>query len=116
MWRSTIMSAFNAWMFCAVSRSVSPFVVLEAAASKEMTSALRNFAAISKEMRVRVLGSRKRLTIVLPRRAGTFFTLRSSTRRNAPAVASTCSISERFRSSMVRRCLRVQGTGMTDDR
>jgi hypothetical protein len=70
------MSALSAWMFSAVSRRVSPLVVLELAASKAITSALRRFAAMSNAMRVRVLGSRKRLTIVLPRRAGTFFTLR----------------------------------------
>jgi hypothetical protein len=67
----TIMSALSAWMFWAVSRRVSPLVVLELAASREMTSALRRLAAMSNAMRVRVLGSRKRLTIVLPRRAGT---------------------------------------------
>jgi hypothetical protein len=32
-------------------------------------------------------------------------------RRKAPAVASTCSISARLSSSMVRKCLRCQGTG-----
>src|SRR4051812_37448963 len=105
------MSALSAWMFCAVSRRVSPLVVLEEAASNEMTSALSSLAAISKEMRVRVLGSRKRLTTVLPRSAGTFLTLRSRMRRNAPAVARTCSISARVSSSMVRKCLRCQGTG-----
>src|SRR4051812_38628995 len=105
------MSALSAWMFWAVSRSVSPLVVLEDAASNEIVSALRSFAAISNEMRVRVLGSRKRFTTVLPRRAGTFLTLRSRMRRNAPAVASTCSISARLRSSIVRKCLRCQGTG-----
>src|SRR4051812_23659929 len=105
------MSALSAWIFCAVSRKVSPLVVLEEAASNEIVSALRSLAAISKEMRVRVLGSRKRLTTVFPRRAGTFFTLRSRMRRNAPAVTSTCSISSRLRSSIVRKCLRCQGTG-----
>src|SRR4051812_7305421 len=105
------MSALSAWIFCAVSRKVSPLVVLEEAASNEIVSALSSFAAISKEIRVRVLGSRKRLTMVLPRRAGTFLTLRSRMRRNAPAVASTCSISSRLRSSIVRKCLRCQGTG-----
>ena len=74
-------------MFCAVSRSVSPFVVLLLAASTEITSALRRLAAMSKAMRVRVLGSRNRLTMVLPRRAGTFLTLRDRVRLKAAAVA-----------------------------
>ena len=85
--------------------------VLELAASNEMTSALRRFAAMSKAMRVRVLGSRKRLTIVLPRRAGTFFTLRESVRLNATAVAWICSISASESSSRVSRWRRCQGIG-----
>src|SRR5262249_32140623 len=72
-------------------------------------SALNSLAAISNDIRVRVLGSRKRLTTVLPRSAGTFFTLRSRMARNAPAVASPWVISFRLRSSVVRRCLRFQG-------
>ena len=63
-------------MVCAVSRSDSPLVVEDVLASREMTSAESRLAAMSNAMRVRVLGSRKRLTMVLPRRAGTFFTLR----------------------------------------
>src|SRR5438093_52689 len=47
------MSALSAWMFSAVSRSVSPLVVLLLAASKEITSALRRFAAMSNARRVR---------------------------------------------------------------
>ncbi len=37
-----------------------------------MTSALKRLPAISKEVLVRVLGSKKRLTIVRPLRVGTF--------------------------------------------
>jgi len=44
--------------------------LVEAAILK--VSALRRLAAISKESRVLVEGSKKRLTIVLPRRVGTF--------------------------------------------
>ena len=105
------MSALSAWMFSAVSRSVSPFCVEELAASKAMTSALSLFAAMSKAIRVRVLGSRKRLTIVLPRRAGTFFTLRRRIFLNAADVAWICSISARLSSSMESRCRRVQVIG-----
>src|SRR6185312_14766029 len=105
------MSALSAWMFWAVSRRLSPLVVEELAASKEMTSALRRLAAISKARRVRVLGSRKRLTMVLPRRAGTFFTLRPRIFLKAVAVAWIWSISARLRSSMVSRWRRFQGMG-----
>ncbi len=81
------MSALSAWMFWAVSRRVSPLVVLLVAASNEITSALSRLAAMSNAMRVRVLGSRNRFTIVLPRSAGTFLTVRDRVRLNAVAVA-----------------------------
>ncbi len=55
-----------------MSLSDSPFSTEEPLALTEMTSAERRFAASSKDELVRVLGSRKRLTMVLPRRAGTF--------------------------------------------
>ena len=73
-------------MVWAVSRNDSPLVVDEDFASSEITSAERRLAAISKAMRVRVLGSRKRLTIVLPRMAGTFLTLRFRIFLNPAAV------------------------------
>jgi len=68
-------------------------------------------AAISKARRVRVLGSRKRLTMVLPCRAGTRLTERWRMALNAAAVAWIWAISARLSSSMVRRCLRVQVLG-----
>jgi hypothetical protein len=43
------------------------------------TSADRRLAASSKVVRVRVLGSKKRLTMVLPRSSGTFLTARPPT-------------------------------------
>src|SRR5690606_41966348 len=43
---------------------------------KATTSAESRFAAISKEVRVRVEFSKKRLQTVFPRRVGTFLTLR----------------------------------------
>lgn len=52
--------------------SVSPFVALLVDADMLKVSALIRFAAISKERRVRVLGSKKRLITVLPRKVGTF--------------------------------------------
>ena len=51
------------------------------------TSALRRKAASSNEVRVRVLGSTKKLTSVLPRRAGTFLISRAPTCLNAAAVS-----------------------------
>ena len=73
----------------AVSLSVSPFVRLEVLAEMLITSALKRVAASSNEVRVRVLGSTKKLTSVLPRKAGTFFTSRVPTCLNASAVSST---------------------------
>ena len=82
-WRRMIMSALSAQMFLAVSFKVSPFTKLLASAFMETTSALRRVAAISKARRVRVLGSRKRLTMVFPLRTGTFLTVRSNILLNA---------------------------------
>ena len=56
----------------AVSSSVSPLVVLEVEPLMLMASADRRFAAISNDVRVRVVGSRNRLMTVLPRSVGTF--------------------------------------------
>ena len=88
------MSALSAWMFCGgVAQGLALGASRRSPRRTRSTSALRRLAAISKAMRVRVLGSRKRLTIVLPRRAGTFFTLRWRIFLNAAAVAWICSIS-----------------------
>ena len=59
-------------------------------------------------MRVRVAGSTKKLTIVLPRKAGTFLILRVPTFLNAAAVSSTVMISAAVSDSMSSRCLRFQ--------
>ena len=56
-WRTTIASGRIASRLRAVSASVSPFVVLEVDALMLMVSADRRFAAISNDVRVRVLGS-----------------------------------------------------------
>ena len=53
----------------------------------------RRLAAISKEVRVRVDGSKKRLMTVRPRSAGTFLISRLETSRNVSAVSSRCVIS-----------------------
>ena len=73
-------------MFCAVSLSVSPFETEEPDVEKLMVSAERRFSASSKEMRVRVEASKKRLTTVTPRSVGTRLIGRSKTSRNSRAV------------------------------
>ena len=55
-----------------MSSSVSPLVTLEVAVAMLRVSALSRFSAISNDVRVRVLGSKNRLTTVRPRSAGTF--------------------------------------------
>src|SRR6266404_1412689 len=102
------MSACNASRLRAVSLSVSPFVRLEFVAEILITSALNRNAANSNEVRVRVLGSTKKLTSVLPRRAGTFLISRVPTCLNASAVSRTKLISSADKSRRPRRSLRVQ--------
>src|SRR5207248_2560304 len=92
-WRSTRISACNASRLRAVSLSVSPLVRLESLAEILITSALRRNAASSNEVRVRVLGSTKKFTSVLPRSAGTFLIWRVPTSLNASAVSRTKLIS-----------------------
>src|SRR4051812_23030833 len=73
-----------------------------------ITSALNRVAASSNEVRVRVLGSTKKFTNVLPRRAGTFFTSRVPTCLNASAVSSTNMISSAESSRKPSKSFRVQ--------
>ena len=108
LWRSTIISACKASRFRAVSLSVSPLVRLEVAVPMFITSALNRNAASSKEVRVRVLGSTKKLISVLPRRAGTFLISRVPTCLNASVVSRTKLISSAVSSRRPRRSLRVQ--------
>src|SRR3954470_4615568 len=103
-----MMSAFIASRFFAVSLSVSPFFSEEASAVKLMMSAVRRWAASSKLMRVRVEGSMKRFTTVLPRSAGTFLMARAPTALKARAVSSTVLISSAVSDSMSSKCLRFQ--------
>src|SRR5262245_28789508 len=101
------MSACNASRLRAVSLSVSPFVRLEVVAEILITSALRRNAASSKEVRVRVLGSTKKLTSVLPRNAGTFFISRVPTCLNASVVSRTKLISYAYTLSSPSKSLRA---------
>ena len=70
-----------------------------------MTSADRRFAAASKEIRVRVESSKKRLTTVLPRNVGNFLTVPSERRDNSAAVSRMAIASVLLRSLIERRCL-----------
>ena len=80
-----------------VSITDSPFFTLLVEEEKLIISALSLFAAISNEVLVLVLGSKNKLTIVLPLRAGTFFTSLSDTSRKESAFANIKSISSRLR-------------------
>src|SRR2546426_6079602 len=86
-WRITTMSIRIASRFFAVSTSVSPFCTALPDAATFTVSADRRFSANSKEMRVRVEASKNRLTIVLPRSAGTFLMGRSDPSLNGSAVS-----------------------------
>ena len=70
-----------------MSTSVSPLVTLEPDAATFTVSADSRFSANSNEMRVRVEASKNRLTIVLPRSAGTFLIARSLISLNGSAVS-----------------------------
>ena len=85
-----------------------PFCRLELVAEILTTSALNLNAASSNEVRVRVLGSTKKLTSVLPRKAGTFLMSRAPTVLKAPAESSMVLISEGASSRILRRSLRIQ--------
>src|ERR1700746_4223830 len=102
------MSACSACKFKAVSFSDSPFCKLEVLAEILTTSALSRKAASSKEVRVRVLGSTKKLTRVFPRNAGTFLISRVPICLNASVVSRTKLISSAVSSRSPRRSLRVQ--------
>ena len=103
-WRITTASAPMACKVCAVSLRDSPLLALEPLALKLITSAERRLAAASKEIRVRVESSAKRLTIVRPRSVGSFFTCPSLMRANSVAVSRIPIASAALRSLIERRC------------
>ena len=70
-----------------MSLRLSPLDTLDPFALKLMTSAESRLAAASKEMRVRVESSKKRLTTVRPRSVGSFLTGRSDKRASSSAVS-----------------------------
>ena len=104
-----------------VSSRLSPLAVDEAPMSRLMTSAESLLAAISNVVRVRVEFSKKRLKTLLPRSSGTFFTSRSLTLRNVPAVsrmwltidAGSPSIDSRWMSSSLRLSCGLRRTNMS---
>src|SRR5436309_11206856 len=91
-WRITTMSMRIASRFRAVSTSVSPFETEEPLAATFTVSADSRFSANSNEIRVRVEASKNRLTMVLPRSAGTFLIGRSETSLKGSAVSRTSRI------------------------
>src|SRR5208283_2556403 len=96
-WRTTMASTFMASILRAVSSKVSPLLVEDTLEAILSVSAERRLAASSKEMRVRVEGSKNRVTTVLPRKAGTFLMLRLETSLKDLAVSRMSSISWRLK-------------------
>ena len=70
-----------------MSLSDSPLLTLDPLAEKLITSAESRLAAASKDIRVRVESSAKRLTMVRPRKVGSFLTAPSLTRASSLAVS-----------------------------
>ncbi len=111
-WRTTTTSMPIASMFLAVSMNVSPLLTLEPPTVKSCVSAPRRLAAKPKLARVRVEGSKKRLTTTLPFRSPRFLRRRWLTSTNPSAVSRMVSISARLSSSRPSRWRRVQCTGL----
>src|SRR5437667_397242 len=85
-----------------------PFVRLDVEAERLITSALKRKAASSNEVRVRVLGSTKKFTSVLPRSAGTFLISRVPTCLKASAVSRMKLISSAESSRRPSKSLQFQ--------
>src|SRR5687768_2665315 len=98
------MSACIAERLSTVSSRVSPLDCEDTAMLRLTTSADSRFAAISKVVRVRVLGSKNRLNIDLPRSKGTFLTSRSVTPTKDSAVSKIFSRMGAGSPSVVSRC------------
>jgi hypothetical protein len=87
-----------------VSIKLSPLDKELAEAVMLTASAESRLAASSKEVLVLVLGSTKKLTILLPLKVGTFLMARVETSRNEWAVSKIKFISSLERSLMPKRC------------
>ena len=103
-WRMTIMSGDIASRLRTVSTSVSPLVTLDVEVAMLKVSALRRFSAISKDVRVLVLGSKNKFTTVRPRSVGTFLIERPPISFIASAVSRMSVISSASRPAMPSRC------------
>src|SRR5262245_53563530 len=112
LWRMTIRSGAIAWRLRAVSRRDSPFSTELPLAAKESASAESHFSAVSKEKRVRVEDSKKRLTTIRPRSAGTFLICLSPIGRMDSAVSRINAISPAERSSVPSRSLERREVGV----
>ena len=106
--RRTMMSACIASILRAVSSSVSPLTTLLEEGEKLITSALNRLAANSNEVRVLVLGSKKRFTTVRPRNAGTFLISRPVTSLNESAVSRINVISSADSEAKLSRSFRFR--------
>src|SRR5262249_7141643 len=104
-WRMTMRSGDIAWRLRAVSSSDSPFSTELPLAAKLRESAESHFSAVSKEKRVRVEASKKRLTTIRPRNAGTFLMGRRPMALIDSAVSSRSVISSGVSGSIPRRSL-----------
>ena len=98
-------------MFRPVSTRLSPLTTLDDEPDTLITSAESHFPAISKEVRVRVDGSRNRFTTVFPRRAGTFLISRPAISFMEAAVSRIVRISAGVRLRVSRRSFRVSPMG-----
>src|SRR5438552_8000610 len=104
--RTTIRSGDIAWRVRAVSSRDSPFSTdVPFPPLKLSESAESHFSAVSKEKRVRVEASKKRLTTMRPRSAGTFLIGRAAIDRMDSAVSRRRVISPTSRCSIPRRSL-----------
>ncbi len=108
LWRMMMASTPMASMLRAVSRRVSPLETEEVETEKSRTSAESRWAASEKEVLVRVESSKKRLTQIFPRRAGTFLMERVETSLSVRAVSRMERISSAERDSRSRRLERFQ--------
>src|SRR5215813_12217576 len=106
-WRITTQSGLIASMLRAVSMSVSPLTTLEDDPETLMTSADSHLPAISNEVRVRVEGSRNRLTTVFPRSTGTFLISREAISFMEVAVSRIVWISAASKARISSRSFRV---------
>lgn len=87
----------------------SPLLREEVEVEMFTASAERRFAASSKEVRVRVEASKKRLITVLPRRAGTFLIDLADTSLNDSAVSRIVVISSTDNSLVPKRSFLLNG-------